>query len=126
MFARIAGALMLLFGIGLALSALAAAVVGTFAFVWLAIKVAVMAGLLYLAWLLFRVPGLLLKILGALVLVLGVRLAFAAIGALVVGTLGAVLLAIKGIVALFLLFFGWRWLSTGEFTLLNRQGFNCF
>jgi len=50
MFAKIIGAIMLVLGIGMTLSSIGAVVVGVFAFIALAVKVALVVELLYVAW----------------------------------------------------------------------------
>ena len=123
MFAEVAGAFLLVCGIGLALSSVGSVVVGTLSFAVLAVKVGLVAGLIYLAWRLIEGRSVLLKVLGAFLLVAGVGLAFPVAGAMVVGTFGAIGLAFKIVVTVLMIYLGWRWLKTGRFSLPGGGGF---
>ena len=123
MFAKIVGAIMLVLGVGLAIKSVAAVVVGVFGFVGLAVLVALVALLLYVAWRLISSQSTLGKILGAFLLVGGIIAGFHVAGALVVGALEAIGLMVKLIITAALLYFGWRWLKTGEFSAPRRSDF---
>jgi len=66
------------------------------------------------------------KILGAFLLVGGIALAFPVAGALIVGTFGAIGLAIKAVVTTLMVYFGWRWLKHGRFSTPSRSELNSF
>ena len=121
MFAKIIGAIMLVLGIGLAFTSLWAVVAGVFAFIVVAVKVALVALLLYVAWRLINAQSVLAKILGAFLLVGGIGAAFYTVGTVVGSIILAALLAVKLIVTAALLYFGWRWLKTGEFSAPSRS-----
>lgn len=122
MFAKIIGAIMLVLGIGLAFTSLWAVVAGVFAFIVVAVKVALVALLLYVAWRLINAQSVLVKILGAFLLVGGIVAAFHTVGTVVGSIILAALLAVKLIVTAALLYFGWRWLKTGEFSAPSSSG----
>ncbi|MEW6752772.1 MAG: hypothetical protein AB1505_17605 [Candidatus Latescibacterota bacterium] len=121
MLAKIVGVVLLVVGAGMALSAVAAVVVGTLAFAVLAVKVAVVVGLLLVGWHWVHQESIALRILGALALVGGVAAAFPVAGALVAGTFGAIGLAVKVAVTAALLYLGWRWVKTGTFSVSGRR-----
>lgn len=121
MFAKIIGAIMLVLGVGLAFSTIKEVLVGTVALIGIAIMVALVVGLLYVAWRLINSRSVLGKILGAFLLVGGIIAGFHAAGAVVVGTIGAIVLTAKVLFTAALLFFGWRWLKTGEFSAPSRS-----
>ena len=121
MFAKIIGAIMLVLGVCLAFSTFKAVLVGVVAFIGMAIVVALVIGLLYVAWRLINAQNVLAKILGAFLLVGGIIAGFNAAGAVVVGAIAAGFLTAKVAVTAALLFFGWRWLKTGEFSAPSRS-----
>ena len=121
MFAKIIGAIMLVLGVGLAFSTLKSVLVGTVALIGVAAAVALAVGLLYVAWRLINGQSVLGKILGAFLLVGGVIAGFHAAGAVVVGTIGAIILTTKVVFTAALIYFGWRWLKTGEFSAPSRS-----
>jgi|APSaa5957512622_1039677.scaffolds.fasta_scaffold53790_2 hypothetical protein len=121
MFAKIIGAIMLVIGIGMTLSSIGMVVVGVFSFIALAVKVALVVGLVYVAWRLINNANVLPKILGAFLLVGGISLAFPVAGALIAGTFGAIGLAIKVVITSLLVYFGWRWLKHGTFSTPSRS-----
>ena len=126
MFAKIIGAILLVAGIGMSLSSIGAVVVGTFAFIGLALKVALVVGLVYVAWRLVSSRSVLGKILGAFLLVGGIVAGFHVAGALLIGTLGAIGLAVKVIITTLMVYFGWRWVKTGEFSAPTRRDLRSF
>jgi hypothetical protein len=117
MLAVIFGAMLLVVGVCLAVSAVAAVVVGALAFALLAVKVVVVVGMLLVGWSWVHSESVALRVLGVLLLLGGVCLAFPVAGALIVGTFGAILLAIKLAVTIALVYLGWRWVKTRTFSV---------
>ena len=75
------------------------------------------AGALYIGLRWLRGESILGRVVGALVLLAGVWLAFWAAWSLVAGVFGAALLLLKVALMLAMLYVGWRWLDNGEFSL---------
>ena len=75
------------------------------------------AGALYIGLRWLRGESILGRVVGALVLLAGVWLAFKAALSLVVGVFGAAFLLLKVALVLAMLYVGWRWLDNGEFSL---------
>ena len=75
------------------------------------------AGALYIGLRWLRGESILGRVVGALVLLAGVWLAFEAALSLVVGVFGAAFLLLKVALVLAMLYVGWRWLDNGEFSL---------
>ena len=67
-----------------------------------------------------RGESILGRVVGALVLLAGIWLAFKAALGLVAGVFGAAFLLLKVALVLATLYVGWRWLDNGEFSL--RRG----
>ena len=123
MLAKIVGAIMLVLGVSLAFSTFGSLMIGAFTFIGLAVRAIVVALLLYVSWRLIDSRNALGKILGAFLLVGGLIAGFHSLGAVVVGILGAIGLAVKAIVVLALLYFGWQWLKSGEFSSSGNRRF---
>ena len=120
MLARILGAILLIGGVvwsikliwpvfGSLFDLLGAVVVGLLA-----------AGALYLGLRWLRGESILGRVVGALVLLAGVWLAFKAALGLVSGVFGAAFLLLQVALVLAMLYVGWRWLDIGEFSLRRR------
>ena len=75
------------------------------------------AGALYIGLRWLRGESILGRVIGALVLLAGVWLAFWAALSLVSGVFGAAFLLLQVAAVLALLYVGWRWLDNGEFSL---------
>ena len=116
MLAKIIGAIMLVLGVSLAFSTFGSLLIGTFSFIGLALRVGVVALLLYVSWRLIDGRSVLGKILGAFLLVGGIIAGFNSLGQVVVVSLGAIGLALKAVIAVALLYFGWQWLKSGAFS----------
>ena len=78
---------------------------------------ALAAGALYIGLRWLRGENILGRVVGALVLLAGIWLAFWAAWGLVTGVFGAVFLLLKVAVVLAMLYVGWRWVDNGEFSL---------
>ena len=74
-------------------------------------------GALYIGMRWLRGESILGRVVGALVLLAGIWLAFWAAWSLVAGVFGAVFLLLKVALVLAMLYVGWRWLDNGEFSL---------
>ena len=81
---------------------------------------ALAAGALYIGLRWLRGENILGRVVGALVLIAGIGLAFWAAWGLVSGVFGAVFLLLKVAVVLAMLYVGWRWVDNGEFSLRRR------
>ena len=75
------------------------------------------AGALYISLRWLRGESILGRVVGALVLLAGIWLAFWAAWSLVSGVFGAAFLLLQVAAVLALLYVGWRWLDNGEFSL---------
>ncbi len=75
------------------------------------------AGALYVGLRWLRGESILGRVVGALVLLAGVGLAFKAAWSLVSGVLGFAFLLFQVALVLAMLYVGWRWLDNGEFSL---------
>ena len=78
---------------------------------------ALAAGALYIGLRLLRGESIVGRVVGALVLLAGIGLAFWAAWGLVAGVFGALFLLLKVAVVLAMLYVGWRWVDNGEFSL---------
>ena len=78
---------------------------------------ALAAGALYIGLRLLRGESIVGRVVGALVLLAGIGLAFWAAWSLVAGVFGAVFLLLKVVLMLAMLYVGWRWVDNGEFSL---------
>ena len=81
---------------------------------------ALAAGALYISLRWLRGESIVGRVVGALVLLAGIGLAFWAAWSLVSGVFGAVFLLLKVAVVLAMLYVGWRWVDNGEFSLRRR------
>ena len=120
MLARILGAILLIGGViwsikliwpvfGNLFGLLGAVVIGLLA-----------AGALYVGLRWLRGESILGRVVGALVLLAGVGLAFKAAWGLVSGVFGFAFLLLQVALVLAMLYVGWRWLDNGEFSLRRR------
>ena len=75
------------------------------------------AGVLYIGLRWLRGESILGRVVGALVLLAGIWLAFWAAFSLVSGVFGAAFLLLQVALVLAMLYVGWRWLDNGEFSL---------
>ena len=75
------------------------------------------AGALYIGLRWLRGESILGRVVGALVLLAGIWLAFWAAFSLVSGVFGAAFLLLQVALVLAMLYVGWRWLDNGEFSL---------
>ena len=75
------------------------------------------AGALYIGLRWLRGESILGRVVGALVLLAGIWLAFWAAFSLVSGVFGAAFLLLQVALVLGMLYVGWRWLDNGEFSL---------
>ena len=75
------------------------------------------AGALYIGLRWLRGESILGRVVGALVLLAGIWLAFWAALSLVSGVFGAAFLLLQVAAVLAILYVGWRWVDNGEFTL---------
>ena len=75
------------------------------------------AGAFYIGLRWLRGESILGRVVGALVLLAGIWLAFWAALSLVSGVFGAAFLLLKVALVLAMLYVGWRWLDNGEFRL---------
>ena len=78
------------------------------------------AGALYIGLHWLRGESILGRVVGALVLLVGIGLAFWAAWNLVAGVFGAAFLLLKVALMLAMLYVGWRWVDNGEFSLRRR------
>ena len=78
---------------------------------------ALAAGALYIGLRWLRGESILGRVVGALVLLVGIGLAFWAAFSLVAGVFGAAFLLLKVALMLAMLYVGWRWVDNGEFSL---------
>lgn len=123
MLARILGAILLIGGViwsikliwpvfGSLFGLLGAVVIGLLA-----------AGALYVGLRWLRGESILGRVVGALVLLAGVGLAFKAAWSLVSGVFGFAFLLFQVALVLAMLYVGWRWLDNGEFSLRRRDDY---
>jgi len=126
MLAKIIGAILLVFGVATALSLVGPVVGGLFAFALILVKVLLVLGIIYLGWRWINARSALAKIAGAFVLVVGIGLAVPAAFGVVAGTLAAIVLGLKVVVAVVMIYFGWRWLKSGQFSVPRRREFSRF
>ena len=78
------------------------------------------AGALYIGLRWLRGESILGRVVGALVLLVGIWLAFWGAWNLVSGVFGAVFLILQAALVLAMLYVGWRWVDNGEFSLRRR------
>ena len=81
---------------------------------------ALAVGALYIGLRLLRGESIVGRVVGALVLLAGIGLAFWAAWGLVAGVFGALFLLLKVALMLAMLYVGWRWVDNGEFSLRRR------
>lgn len=111
---KIAGVLLLVAGVALAMGMLAGIVVGLAGFLWLMVKVAVVCGLTFWGWRWLHHPSGWAKVAGAFLLVAGTVLTLPLLGELLGGALGLLGVLVKAALAGGLLYLGWRWLRGRE------------
>ncbi len=117
MLARILGVILLIGGVALGVE-LIWPVFGSLFGLLGAIAVGLLAaGALYIGLRWLRGESILGRVVGALVLLAGVWLAFGSALSLVAGVFGAAFLLLKVALVLAMLYVGWRWLDNGEFSL---------
>ena len=122
MLARIVGIGMLLGGAILGFKSILPLVGGVLGFIGMGLVIAAIGLALYLGWRLINSRSAVGKIVGAIILVLGIVSAFPASLALVAGTVAAVLLMARLALVVLLLYFGWLWFQRGEFSRSRRSG----
>ena len=120
MLARILGVLLLIGGVAWGVKLIWPVFGGLFGLL-VAVAIGLLAaGALYIGLRWLRGESILGRVVGALVLLAGIGLAFKAVWGLVAGVFGAAFLLLQIAAVLALLYVGWRWLDNGEFSL--RKG----
>lgn len=120
MLARILGAILLIGGVVWSIKLIWPVVGGLFGLLGAVVVGLLAAGALYVGLRWLRGESLLGRVVGALVLLAGVGLAFKAAWGLVSGVLGAAFLLLQVALVLAMIYVGWRWLDNGEFSLRGR------
>lgn len=120
MLARILGAILLIGGVVWSIKLIWPVVGGLFGLLGAVVVGLLAAGALYVGLRWLRGESLLGRVVGALVLLVGVGLAFKAAWGLVSGVLGAAFLLLQVALVLAMIYVGWRWLDNGEFSLRGR------
>ncbi len=120
MLARILGVLLLIGGVALGVELIWPLFGGLFGLLGAVAVVLLAAGALYIGLRLLRGESIVGRVVGALVLLAGIWLAFWAALSLVSGIFGIAFLLLQVALVLAMLYVGWRWLDNGEFSL--RRG----
>jgi len=121
MLAKIAGAVLLVWGAIMAFKLILPVISGLFDLIVVLAIGLLAVGVLYMGKRWLDGEGTLGRFIGALVLIAGVALAFKAAMGLVVGVFGALLLMLKVALVLVMLYVGLRWLKNGEFSLRSSD-----
>ena len=117
MLARILGVLLLIGGVALGVELIWPLFGGLFGLLGAVAVVLLAAGALYIGLRLLRGESIVGRVIGALVLLAGIWLAFWAALSLVSGIFGIAFLLLQVALVLAMLYVGWRWLDNGEFSL---------
>ncbi|MDE2740165.1 MAG: hypothetical protein OXI58_01130 [Gemmatimonadota bacterium] len=117
MLARILGVLLLIGGVALGVELIWPLFGGLFGLLGAVAVVLLAAGALYIGLRLLRGESIVGRVVGALVLLAGIWLAFWAALSLVSGIFGIAFLLLQVALVLAMLYVGWRWLDNGEFSL---------
>ena len=117
MLARILGVLLIIGGVAWGIELIWPLFDSLFGLLGAVAVVLLAAGVLYIGLRLLRGESILGRVIGALVLLAGIWLAFWAAWSLVAGVFGAAFLLLKVALMLAMLCVGWRWLDNGEFSL---------
>ena len=117
MLARILGVLLLIGGVALGVELIWPLFGGLFGLLGAVAVVLLAAGALYIGLRLLRGESIVGRVVGAVVLLAGIWLAFWAAWSLVSGIFGIAFLLLQVALVLAMLYVGWRWLDNGEFSL---------
>ena len=117
MLARILGVILLIGGVAWAVKLIWPLFGGLFGLLGAVAVGLLAAGALYIGLRWLRGESILGRVVGALVLLAGIWLAFWAAFSLVSGVFGAAFLLLQVALVLAMLYVGWRWLDNGEFSL---------
>lgn len=117
MLARILGVLLLIGGVALGVELIWPLFGGLFGLLGAVAVVLLAAGALYIGLRLLRGESIVGRVVGALVLLAGIWLAFWAALSLVSGIFGIAFLLLQVALVLAMLYVGWRWVDNGEFSL---------
>ena len=120
MLARILGVLLLIGGVALGVELIWPLFGGLFGLLGAVAIGLLAAGAFYIGLRWLRGESILGRVIGALVLLAGIGLAFWAAWSLVAGVFGAALLLLQVAAVLGMLYVGWRWVDNGEFSLQRR------
>ena len=120
MLARILGVLLLIGGVVWGVKLIWPVFGGLFGLLGAVVVGALAAGALYIGLRWLRGESILGRVVGALVLLAGIGLAFWAAWNLVSGVFGALFLILQAALVLAMLCVGWRWVDNGEFSLRRR------
>ena len=121
MLARILGVLLLIGGVVWGVKLIWPVFGSLFGLLGAVVVGALAAGALYIGLHRLCSESILDRVVGALVLLVGLGLAFWAASILVAGVFGAVFLILQAALVLGILYVGWRWVDNGEFSL-RRHG----
>ncbi len=117
MLARILGVLLLIGGVALGVELIWPLFGGLFGLLGAVAVVLLAAGALYIGLRWLRGESIVGRVVGALVLLAGIWLAFWAALSLVSGIFGIAFLLLQVALVLAMLYVGWRWVDNGEFSL---------
>ena len=117
MLARILGVLLLIGGVALGVELIWPLFGSLFGLLGAAAVVLLAAAALYIGLRWLRGESIVGRVVGALVLLAGIWLAFWAAWSLVSGIFGIAFLLLQVALVLAMLYVGWRWLDNGEFSL---------
>ena len=117
MLARILGVLLLIGGVALGVELIWPLFGGLFGLLGAVAVVLLAAGALYIGLRWLRGESIVGRVVGALVLLAGIWLAFWAALSLVSGLFGIAFLLLQVALVLAMLYVGWRWVDNGEFSL---------
>ena len=120
MLARILGVLLIIGGVAWGIKLIWPLFGSLFGLLGAVAVVLLAAGALYIGLRLLRGESILGRVVGALVLLAGIWLAFWAALSLVSGIFGIAFLLLQVALVLAMLYVGWRWLDNGEFSLRRR------